>query len=244
METNKVSGRIHPLVATAAVSVTLVSLAGVAAITGLLPSSHSSDAPVVAPLASAPAATATPTTANALVPNVSAPAASATVTGDAKTTADAADASEKTAKTPAHHSTHIAQTHHTQPHTTYSSGSNSNAVAQASICGTCGRIEAIEPVQHQAKPSGLGVAAGAVLGGVLGNQVGNGNGRTLATIAGAVGGGYAGNEVEKRTHTTTTYQVRVRMEDGSVRNIPYSTQPGWNAGDRVRVVNGTLEARG
>ena len=41
MNTIKTSTRIHPLIATAAVSVTLVSLLGVAAITGLLPNSHS-----------------------------------------------------------------------------------------------------------------------------------------------------------------------------------------------------------
>ena len=55
--------RIHPLMAAAAVSVTLVSLVGIAAITNLLPSSHGSSAdtaspislaaPVAAPLAEA-----------------------------------------------------------------------------------------------------------------------------------------------------------------------------------------------
>ncbi len=98
-------------------------------------------------------------------------------------------------------------------------------------------------VQHQAKPTGIGVVAGAVLGGVLGNQVGGGNGRSLATVAGAVGGGYAGNEIEKRSNTTSSYQVQVRMEDGRVRHFSYSSQPGWHAGDRVRVVNGHLTSR-
>jgi uncharacterized protein YcfJ len=60
--------RIHPLMAAAAVSVTLVSLVGIAAITNLLPNSHGSSAdtasptslaasvaaPVAAPLAEAP----------------------------------------------------------------------------------------------------------------------------------------------------------------------------------------------
>jgi outer membrane lipoprotein SlyB len=117
-------------------------------------------------------------------------------------------------------------------------------VAQApSICVSCGRIESVQAVQQQGKGSGLGIAAGAVLGGVLGNQVGNGNGRTLATVAGAVGGGYAGNEVEKRARSSTSYQVRVRMEDGSIRTFPYSAQPSWSIGDRVKVVNGQLTAR-
>ena len=40
METTQTSNRIHPLVAGAAASVMLVSLVGVAAITGLFPNSH------------------------------------------------------------------------------------------------------------------------------------------------------------------------------------------------------------
>lgn len=40
MNTTGNSNRIHPLIATAAVTVTLVSLLGIAAIAGVLPSSH------------------------------------------------------------------------------------------------------------------------------------------------------------------------------------------------------------
>ena len=87
------------------------------------------------------------------------------------------------------------------------------------------------------------MVAGAVLGGVLGNQVGGGNGRKLATVAGAVGGGYAGNEIEKQSRASVSYQVKVRMEDGELRSFPYQQQPGWNVGDRVRVVNGQLASR-
>lgn len=63
MEMNQASNRIHPLVAGAAVSVILVSLLGIAAITGVLPNSHATaaqttpiaaQAPAVAPI-SAPA---------------------------------------------------------------------------------------------------------------------------------------------------------------------------------------------
>src|SRR5438128_12300456 len=45
MESIKTTARIHPLMAAAAVSVIVVSLAGTAAITGLLPSSHSAPQP-------------------------------------------------------------------------------------------------------------------------------------------------------------------------------------------------------
>ncbi|HYD79325.1 MAG TPA: glycine zipper 2TM domain-containing protein [Paucimonas sp.] len=236
METNNVPNRIHPLVAVAAVSVTLVSLAGVAAITGLLPSSHGTDTPL-APLAAAPAATATPVSAAA-----PAPVASAAATGDVKTSAAAAEAAEEAPKKSAQRQAQVVKSQHTQPRASQRSGSTS--VAKADICSNCGRIESIETIRQQAQPSGLGVAAGAVLGGVLGNQIGDGNGRKLATIAGAVGGGYAGNEIEKRTRGTTTYKIRVRMEDGSTRTFPYTTQPSWNEGDRVRVVNGELTGHG
>ena len=59
MEMNQSSSRIHPLIAGAAVSVMLVSLSGVAAITGLLPSSHGT---VAAPAVTA--ALVTPVTDN------------------------------------------------------------------------------------------------------------------------------------------------------------------------------------
>ncbi|MGE8317526.1 MAG: glycine zipper 2TM domain-containing protein [Comamonas sp.] len=86
-------------------------------------------------------------------------------------------------------------------------------------CKTCGVVESVTPVQHAAQPSGVGMVAGGVLGGVLGNQVGKGTGRTLATVAGAVGGGYVGHQVEKRMHTTTSYRIAVRMDDGRLRTV-------------------------
>jgi outer membrane lipoprotein SlyB len=237
MENNKPSRRIHPLVAGAAVSVMLVSLTGVAALTGLLPSSHSSDNnPVVEN--SAGQSPQTPLASSVGAATAAASPANLVEQGKAKTE-EAPVAESK--PVPHHtHATHTAKA--TQPRSSYA---ESTVAAQApEICSTCGRVESVQAIPHAAKPSGLGVAAGAVLGGILGNQVGNGNGRTLATIAGAVGGGYAGNEVEKRTHTTTNYQVRVRMDDGSIRTFPYAQQPAWSAGDRVRVVDGQLTARG
>lgn len=243
MENNKPSSRIHPLVAGAAISVMLVSLTGVAAITGLLPSSHSSNSPTTE---TAAPNTATPSTQTPVAASVGA-ATSATSPAnlvEPKAVAEEAPIAE-TKPAPAPHrarTTHTAKATQPQPRTSYAE--STTVAAQApEVCSSCGRVESVQAIPHAAKPSGLGVAAGAVLGGILGNQVGNGNGRTLATIAGAVGGGYAGNEVEKRSHTSTTYQVRVRMEDGSIRTFPYTQQPAWNVGDRVRVVDGQLTSR-
>jgi len=55
MEMNKPSNRIHPLMAGAAVSVMLVSLLGIAAITGVLPNSHATAAQTTPMAAQAPA---------------------------------------------------------------------------------------------------------------------------------------------------------------------------------------------
>lgn len=241
-------GRIHPLVATAAVAVTLVSLVGVAAITGVLPNSHGTTAQVVA--TTAPAALMSPaTTDGRMMPNE--PVATNS-TAPAYVSGPVASRYDEPAAPPAikHAARHKAVTHVPTHNPNYAPQQAQQydrdyQVAQGpAVCHACGRVESIvaqrEPV---AQGSGVGIAAGAVLGGILGNQVGGGNGRTLATVAGAVAGGYGGNEVEKRTRSNTTYRVRVRMEDGEIRTFPQSGN-GWQVGDRVRVVNGALTSRG
>ncbi|MEH3085424.1 MAG: glycine zipper 2TM domain-containing protein [Xylophilus ampelinus] len=116
---------------------------------------------------------------------------------------------------------------------------------RAAVCQSCGRIESVQPVvQRTETPNvagvGIGTVAGGVLGGLLGNQVGKGNGRTVATVLGAVGGGFAGNKVEEHLRTTTTYQVRVRMDNGSVRSF-HQAQP-MAVGTPVRVEGNALYA--
>jgi outer membrane lipoprotein SlyB len=108
------------------------------------------------------------------------------------------------------------------------------------LCTSCGVIEGISEIEKTGDGSGLGMAGGAVGGAVLGRQFGNGRGRDALTILGAVTGGYAGHQVEKNMRTTKSYEVRVRMEDGSLRSLPSATLPQWRAGDRVRVEGGSI----
>lgn len=215
-------GRIHPLLATAAVAVTLVSLVGVAALTGLLPPSQSTPAPVAALTSQAPALVT--------------PAAPARYTGNIEPGQPLA--SERETRP---------QTRHVPVRKTVASNEYVQHAVPSSrapaVCENCGQVESIIAQQHEVPASGVGIGVGAVLGGLLGNRVGGGNGRTLATVAGAVAGGYGGNEVEKRTRTTTSYEVRVRMENGAFRNFPQDNQ-NWRVGDHVRVVNGVLNSRG
>lgn len=234
MHDNTKPSRIHPLVAGAAVSVMLVSLTGVAAITGILPNSYS---------------TASPIAPSPLVAQATAPAATSPTLAEMKAVAPAkaepkAESKAKAA-TVAQQPKPVRTAQAPQPAKTYSPVAAPAApVVQApAICYSCGRVESVQVMQQAAQPSGLGMIAGAVIGGALGNQVGGGNGRKLATVAGAVGGGYAGNEIERNTRSSATYEVHVRMEGGEMRTFPYSQQPAWNPGDRVRIVDGHLASR-
>jgi outer membrane lipoprotein SlyB len=107
---------------------------------------------------------------------------------------------------------------------------------RAAVCASCGTVESVTAVQQKGQGTGLGVVAGGVLGGVVGHQVGGGNGKTAMTVLGAIGGGLAGNEVEKRARGVTTFDVRVRMQDGSTR-VFHRTQ-SMAVGTRV-VVDGS-----
>ncbi len=105
-------------------------------------------------------------------------------------------------------------------------------------CASCGVVESVRAVTRKGEGSGVGAVAGGVIGAVIGNQIGKGNGRTAATVLGAVGGGVAGNEIEKRSKSTTVHEVRVRMDDGSVRTLQQAQPP--KVGDRVQVEGSTL----
>ena len=116
------------------------------------------------------------------------------------------------------------------------------AAAEPKWCGNCGNIESVRAIKPRAQGSGLGAAGGAVLGGLLGNQIGGGHGRQLATVAGAVGGAVVGNQVEGNMKATTSYEIRVRLDDGTLRTYHQSSQPQGRSGDRVRIVKGRLRA--
>jgi outer membrane lipoprotein SlyB len=109
-------------------------------------------------------------------------------------------------------------------------------------CSNCGNVESIRTITERAQGSGLGAAGGAVLGGLLGNQVGGGNGKKLATVAGAVGGAVVGNQVEGNMRATTSYEIKVRLDDGSARTFREQSEPQWRTGQRVKVVNGSLRS--
>ncbi|WP_225032277.1 glycine zipper 2TM domain-containing protein [Paraburkholderia sp. XV] len=234
--------RIHPLIAGAAVSVILASVTGVAAMTGILPVSHATPpaneqvATNAAQAASMPLA-AVQQTGAVQQTNAVQPAAQPAVQ-------PATQQAETAAPKPVHH-THKPRV---APAPQYANGDYSQASAQSA--GTrqvaadpyAGEVVAINAVQSSEPTTGLGAVGGAVAGGLIGNQFGGGRGRILATVAGAVGGGVAGNGIEHAVRKQTSYQVQVRMQDGSYRNFTYPTQPQVQVGQRVHVSGDSLTA--
>lgn len=114
----------------------------------------------------------------------------------------------------------------------------------AAACAQCGVVESIRAVEVKGQGSGVGAVAGGVAGAVIGSQFGHGTGRTALGVLGAAGGAYAGHEVEKNLKKSTLWRITVRMEDGASRTLSQSTQPAFAVGEKVKVVNGALVARG
>jgi outer membrane lipoprotein SlyB len=108
------------------------------------------------------------------------------------------------------------------------------------VCRECGTITAVTPIEKKGDSSGAGAVIGGIVGGVLGHQVGGGRGKDVATVAGALGGALVGNEIEKNKGSVTSWEVRVRLDDGSNRVMRFDTEPSWRVGDKVRVENGKL----
>ena len=246
MSTHLNTSALHPALMIAAVSVTALSLAGVAKLTGVLPDFGAKPTAVAEAVTPQPPLQETPPSA----PVARLEAAPAPAAPKAAEAAPAPRPNHQTSRpTSAREHTHPAPTaaRNVPPPADAVPAPPPVSPRHAAdtappVCRDCGVIERIEPIQQKGEGSGIGAVGGAILGGVLGHQVGEGSGKQLARIGGAVLGGFAGNEVEKRTRTVTHYQVTVRMEDGSRRVIQQQGQPGWRNGDQVRVRNGEIVA--
>ena len=236
--------RLHPLIAVAAGAVIVASLAATAAITGVFPKAQSQAAqvstqPVVDSAAPAPAAAMTGQSQQAQPPSSS--------QGTQAQTAQQAPGQVPYSGQPGQPS-YAQQPYTGQPpapqqqlaQQPYAQAQQPSG--QAAYCSTCGTVESIVPVRHEGHGTGIGAVGGAVVGGLLGNQFGRGTGRLGMTALGAVGGGFAGNAVEKHLRSETSYQVRVRMENGRLRYFTYRSTPPFQQGERVHIEHGTLAA--
>ena len=224
---------MHPLAAIAAISLTLFSLAGIGAITGLIPTSHGTQAlqARTADEAAIPAAAAQPAKAATVVSiktSVGEPAARKVAVRRVKPVEPAAR--------PIDEPVLIAQA--PQPLPQYPPA----AAPVRPLCYDCGVIDSVREIEKKGEASGAGAAVGGVAGGILGRQAGNGRGRDVMTVLGAIGGAVAGHAIEKNTKKVKSYEIDIRFEDGSSRLITQDQPPVWRSGDKVKLVNGVITA--
>jgi outer membrane lipoprotein SlyB len=241
--------RLHPLLSTAAVSVIVLSVAGVGALTGVLPQSRGNTqgaaeqkslqvAPAAAPAAAGVAAPASSPAA--------APAPDAKPVRKAVVRTSAPRRAEPVAvQRPAYDEQEYDRY---EQYERDASGAEMRAEPRPApmrlaqpACTSCGTVESVREVATQGQGTGLGAVAGGITGAVIGKQFGHGSGKTAMTILGAAGGAFAGHKIEEKVRSSSRWDVTVRLDDGSYRTVTLEQQPAWRSGDRVRLLNGALE---
>jgi outer membrane lipoprotein SlyB len=213
--------KLHPLLTIAAISVTLFSAVGVAAITGLIPHSRGSDEPT--PVAAAPAPVAEPTP----VPEA-APAPLPEKKPMAKNhTAPKVAAAEAPAMVPP------------PPPSVAPAPQLVEAPRQVVKPGVLGTVQAVREVEEKGDANGVGAVGGGVAGAVLGHNISDHN--KLVALLGAAGGALLGNQIEKEARATKHWELTVRFDDGTMQTMNSAAQPFWHEGDRVRLYQGKLQ---
>ncbi len=215
METQAVR-QTHPLLIIAAIAITLFSLVGIGAVLGWIPTSVGNPGAASTPLAQAPEQ----------------PAAQPE---EAKPAEPKPAAKPKPRPVVRSEPPHVAARAAVPP---------PPPVVVAAICRECAVVEEVREVEKAGTGSGAGAVGGAVVGGVLGHQMGGGRGKDIATVLGALGGGLAGNQIEKNAKKTVEYQIIIRYEDGTKGLFTQATPPSWRPGDKVKIIDGVIQARG
>jgi outer membrane lipoprotein SlyB len=223
---------LHPLVATAAVSVIVLCGVAVAAIGGWLPTSNGrqgADEPAMSTAAD-PSALAQSDPANANL----APLPGQAQAPQQPQAAPRAQPNARTQPAPQNAPQNIPQ-QGVPP-------AAQNDPAQCPQCGTVVSMGQVQvPVQDRSNHV-VGTVAGGVVGGVVGNQFGGGGGKTALTVLGAVGGALAGREIERNMNqkTVTRYQLVARTNDGRTHTFRSDTPFQFSPGQAIRVENNQL----
>jgi outer membrane lipoprotein SlyB len=226
---NPNTGKSNPIYVIAAIAVIVLSVVGVAAFTGLIPNTFSKSQPteLMTPAAPDPVATA------ALQPAPVAPPAPAVAAAPPPIVEEKAPAPKPKPKPVAK-----------KPVPKYVEPEHmavNEPPPAPRFCHDCGVIESVNTIKVPGQGKGvLGAIAGGVIGGVLGHQVGSGRGNDVATAAGAIGGAVAGNQIEKSVNKKVEYDVVVRLEDNTAQTVHFQTDPGFQIGERVKLVDGQI----
>ena len=208
--------RLHPLLTAAAVSITVFSAVGVAALTGFIPHSKGQakdETPVAA--IEAPAVKSAPAPAprpvkKAVVRHTPPPVPAPSVAYNEAPVTPVAQASQTV-----------------------------EAPKPVQKPGTYGVVESVREIELKGDAKGVGAVGGAIAGAVLGHNIGNNN--KVVTVLGAAGGGLLGNQIEKKVRTEKAWEMSVRYDDGTTQSFQSKEAPLWHPGERVRYYEGKLQ---
>lgn len=118
-----------------------------------------------------------------------------------------------------------------------------SAAAAGSACEDCGIIESINVTEGRrgiGLDAVLGGSGGGTAAGALGGQIGDIS-QTASTVAGAAGGALSGYQVQRSVgNNSNLYRVSVRLDNGSRKSVALESRAGFEVGDRVRLVDGSL----
>jgi outer membrane lipoprotein SlyB len=107
-----------------------------------------------------------------------------------------------------------------------------------------GAVVATRPVTIEGEYTNLGTVGGGAVGYSLGRVIGDGDSSRVAGAVGGVAGAVAGREVEKAATTEAGLEITLDMDRGDTLVIVQSSDVGFRAGERVRVLfGGRNEAR-
>lgn len=105
-------------------------------------------------------------------------------------------------------------------------------------CAFCGVVVSMRPVTVAVDATSGSTAGSAVVGGMIGNLLGGARGQELFGWLGAVAAMRNGATLEPGLR----YETTVRFDNGSSRVFVETALPRWQAGDRVKVVEGAIRA--
>jgi outer membrane lipoprotein SlyB len=133
----------------------------------------------------------------------------------------------------------------TSPGTGYGS-SYGTPPATRGTCYDCGTVTRIEVASTSGSnvPNATGGVLGGIVGAVAGREIAKHNtdstGRTnTATVAGAAAGAVIGNAIQNRAQANNgSYNVYVRLANGSSTVVTQNDLGGIREGSSVRVYNG------
>ena len=224
--------RLHPLLTAAAISVTVFSAVGVGALTGIIPTSFGSQKPET-PVQEQSALQVPAEVAQPVAPEITPPV-------PAKKKAPVKHAAAKPRP-----STPVAYNDYGTPPPPPPAQPPAQAVETpkpVAQLGNLATIQAVREVKEDGQHTALGPIAGGIAGAVLGDQVGKGHGsRKVLTVLGAAGGAFAGREIEQKARAASHWEIDVRRDDGLQQTVRSDVAPPYQAGQRVRLVDGKLQ---